>query len=135
MYQLIERLIMESPLIMGFVVLCVIFMYVRFVFSLMSNWKELDKKTKRNRLIFILSSPLVIWFIISINSSNLGIDDSENDTQGRRKKKSEQVRMREFMDSINEAQNIKTRKYLDSVKAAGDKEISRFRDSLSNSYR
>ena len=132
MYQIIERLIMESPLIMGFVVLCVIFMYVRFVFSLMSNWKELDKKTKRNRLIFILSSPLVIWFIISINASNLGIDDSENDTEGRRKKKSEQVRMREFMDSINEAQNIKTRKYLDSVKAAGDKEISRFRDSLNN---
>lgn len=135
MYQIIERLIMESPLIMGFVVLCVIFMYVRFVFSLMSNWKELDKKTKRNRLIFILSSPLVIWFIISINSSNLGIDDAENDTEGRRKKKSEQVRMQEFMDSINEAQNIKTRKYLDSVKAAGDKEIRRFRDSLSNSYR
>jgi hypothetical protein len=101
----------------------------------MSNWKELDKKTKRNRLIFILSSPLVIWFIISINSSNLGIDDAENDTEGRRKKKSEQVRMQEFMDSINEAQNIKTRKYLDSVKAAGDKEIRRFRDSLSNSYR
>jgi hypothetical protein len=120
---------------MGFVVLCVIFMYVRFVFSLMSNWKELDKKTKRNRLVFILSSPLVVWFIISINASNLGIDDAENDAEGRRKKKSEQVRMREFMDSINEAQNIKTRKYLDSVKAAGDKEISRFRDSLSNSYR
>lgn len=135
MYQIIERLIMESPLIMGFVVLCVIFMYVRFVFSLMSNWKELDKKTKRNRLVFILSSPLVVWFIISINASNLGIDDAENDAEGRRKKKSEQVRMREFMDSINEAQNIKTRKYLDSVKAAGDKEISRFRDSLSNSYR
>lgn len=135
MYQIIERLIMESPLIMGFVVLCVIFMYVRFVFSLMSNWKELDKKTKRNRLIFILSSPFVVWFIISINASNLGIDDAENDTEGRRKKKSEQVRMQEFMDSINEAQNIKTRKYLDSVKAAGDKEIRRFRDSLSNSYR
>jgi len=135
MYQIIERLIMESPLIMGFVVLCVIFMYVRFVFSLMSNWKELDKKTKRNRLVFILSSPLVVWFIVSINSSSLGIDDAENDTEGRRKKKSEQVRMQEFMDSINEAQNIKTRKYLDSVKAAGDKEISRFRDSLSNSYR
>lgn len=135
MYQIIERLIMESPLIMGFVVLCVIFMYVRFVFSLMSNWKELDKKTKRNRLVFILSSPLVVWFIVSINSSSLGIDDAENDAEGSRKKKSAQVRMREFMDSINEAQNIKTRKYLDSVKAAGDKEISRFRDSLSNSYR
>ena len=101
MYQLVERLIMQSPMLMGLLVLVLIFMYVRFILSLFKNWKEIDKKTKRNRLILMLVSPLVIWFIVTINASSLAVFDSDDESPKKSQQEINHLRIQKMMDSIN----------------------------------
>ena len=98
MYQIIERLMMKSPFLMGLIALGVIFLYLKFVISLFNDWEHATKKERRNRLIFIILSPLGLWFLISINSSSL--ETLNNDSNSKKESEIKKEKLRTHFDSI-----------------------------------
>lgn len=121
MYQIIERLIMKSPFLMGLIALIVIFIYLKFIFSLFTNWKDADKKTRRYRLIFILFSPFGLWFIIFLNSSSLAFFDNELPS---RTYTEDFYRVEDYLDSA--------KNYIDSINKNNSATQVRFYDSIEN---
>ena len=117
---------MQSPFLMGLIVLIVIFMYLKFIFSLFNNWKEVDIKTRLLRLIFILSSPLVVWFIIILNSNSLGIFDS-NTKSPEEIQYEKDLRLYEMLDSMSKKDSYRN---ADSSKLYGIEEIEKGEDTL-----
>ena len=131
MYQIIERLIMQSPFLMGLIVLIGIFMYLKFIFSSFNDWKEVDIKkvdikTRLLRLILILSSPLVVWFIIILNSNSLAVFDS-NDKSPEQIEYENHLRVYKMLDSMSKKDSYRI---ADSSKLYGIEEIEKGEDTL-----
>jgi hypothetical protein len=131
MYQIIERLIMQSPFLMGLIVLIGIFMYLKFIFSSFNDSKEVDIKevdikTRLLRLILILSSPLVVWFIIILNSNSLDVFDSK-DKSPEQIEYENNLRVYKMLDSMSKKDSYRI---ADSSKLYGIEEIEKGEDTL-----
>lgn len=111
MYQIIERLIIKSPFLMGLIALGLIFMYLKFVISLFNDWENATKKERRNKLIFIILSPLGLWFLISINSTSL--ETLNSDSNSKKESEIKKENLKRHFDSI---MRINTKTYEENLK-------------------
>lgn len=112
---------MKSPFLMGLIALIIIFIYLKFIFSLFTNWKDADKKTRRYRLIFMLLFPFGLWFIIFLNSSSLAFFDTELPF---RSHDEDLYRVEDYLDSAKH--------YVDSINKNNSSTQVGYYDSIEN---
>jgi hypothetical protein len=116
LYKLLEN----NPILKSIFIWAIIIAFIIYLLSLFKGWDQLNEKAKRNRIILILISPLIIWFIVEINKDHKHID-MKKDVNSRR--------MEEFIDSVSK-NNYKKKKQSSFDKFLSDTNVSSTLDSM-----